>query len=140
MDKRNFGFSEYLALSRLEDEYGSRRRALCYLLQNAYISVSGVMGMECYKMYLDGITSKQNLKSLFLSCLTPIGASDLIRKHKDEYDESILDRLFAWHLPVMLCERDLFSEIIDSIMDGTYNPQFFSAQLKVRFEKFVDSL
>lgn len=140
-NKRTFGTSEYLFLSKLEDEFGDPKRALCYLLQNAYISVSGVMGMDCYKSYKEGLYKKEMLKGhLFSTCITPIGVTDLIRKHKDVYDDSILDILFSWHLPVMLCERELFSEIVDSIMDGTYNHQFFSAQLQVRFNRFVDSL
>lgn len=140
-NKRTFGSIEYLNLSKLEDEFGDPRRALCYLLQNAYINVSGVMGMDCYKSYKEGIYKKETLKGhLFITCVTPIGVADLIRKHKDAYDESILDVLFTWHLPVMLCERELFSEMIESIMDGTYNHQYFSAQLKVRFDKFIDNL
>lgn len=139
-NQRTFGSIEYLQLAKLEDEFGDPRRALRYLLQMAYISVSGVMGLDSYKSYKDGMYSKKTLKSFFISNVTPIGVADQIRKHKDAYDVSIIDKLYNWKLPVMICEKELFIEIIQSIMDGTYNIQYYNAQLQVRYDRFIDSL
>ena len=139
-NKRTFGSIEYLQLSKLEDEFGDPRRALRYLLQMAYISVSGVMGLDSYKSYREGMYSKKTLKSFFISNVTPIGVADKIRQHKDAYDVSIIDKLYNWKLPVMICEKELFIEIIQSIMDGTYNVQYYNAQLQVRYDRFIDSL
>jgi SAP domain. len=140
-DKRIFGRIEYLNLSKLEDEFGDARRALRYLLQVLYIDVSGVMGHDSYAYYKQGIYDKKMLKETFISnvMLAP-GIIDLIKKHKDHYEANIIDTLYTWKLPTMICEKPLFEDIVNSIFDGTFNNQFYSEQLKVRYEKFVDSL
>lgn len=140
-DKRLFGRIEYLNLSKLEDEFGDPRRSVRYLLQVLYIDVSGVMGMDSYDSYRQGIYQKKFLKEMFITnvSIAP-GIIDLIRKYKEYYDPSIIDKLYTWKLPIMLCERQLFEEMVNSIFDGSFNSQFYSAQLKVRYEKFIDRL
>lgn len=140
-DKRLFGRIEYLNLSKLEDEFGDPRKSIRYLLQVIYIDVSGVMGMDSYNSYREGIYQKQFLKEMFITNV-PIapGIINLIQAHKEYYDSKIIDKLYTWTLPIMLCERELFEEIVNSIFDGSFNTQFYSAQLKVRYERFIDKM
>lgn len=140
-DKRLFGRLEYLNLSKLEDEFGDPRRSLRYLLQVLYIDVSGVMGMDAYNYYKQGIYEKKSLKEMFISNV-PIapGIIDGIKKYKEHYETTIIDKLFTWKLPVMICERQLFEEMVDSIFDGSFNIQFYSEKLRIRYERFIDKL
>ena len=140
-DKRLFGRIDYLSLSKLADEFGDSARSLRYLLQVLYIDVSGVMGMESYMEFKKGsYMTKQSLKSYFVSHVMIAGITDRIAKNKEYYDPSIIDKLYSWKLPVMICERSLFTEIVNSIMDGSFNQQFYLAQLKLRYDRFVDGL
>ena len=140
-DKRLFGRIEYLNLSKLEDEFGDLRRAIRYLLQVLYIDVSGVMGMDSYDSYRQGIYQKKFLKEMFITNV-PIapGIIERIRTYKEYYDPDIISKLYTWTLPVMICERKLFQEIVDSIFDGSFNSEFYSAQLKVRYDKLIDKM
>ena len=83
-DKRLFGRIEYLNLSKLEDEFGDKRRALRYLLQVLYIDVSGVMGLSSYDYYRQGIYNKKTLEEMFVSNV-PIapGIIEGIKKYKE---------------------------------------------------------
>ncbi len=140
-DKRLFGRIDYLFLSKLADEFGDPARSLRYLLQVLYIDVSGVMGMESYMEFKKGsYMTKQSLKSYFVSHVMIAGITDRIVKNKEYFDPSIIDKLYSWKLPVMICEKELFTEMVNGIMDGSFNQQFYLAQLKLRYERFVDNL
>lgn len=133
-DKRLFGRLDYLNLSKLEDEFGDSRRALRYLLQVLYIDVSGVMGHDSYDYYTQGIYDKKMLKEMFISnVMIAPGIVDLIMKHKDYYEANIVDKLYSWNLPIMICEKPLFEDIVNSIFDGSFNNQFYSEQLNSTF-------
>lgn len=42
-------------------EEGKRERAIEMLLRVLYIDLSGVFGMDCYKMYREGLYTKKDL-------------------------------------------------------------------------------
>lgn len=140
-DKRLFGRIEYLNLSKLEDEFGDKRRALRYLLQVLYIDVSGVMGLSSYDYYRQGIYNKKTLEEMFVSNV-PIapGIIEGIKKYKEHYEKEIIDKLFSWKLPIMICEKQLFEDMVNSIFDGSFNFQFYDEQLRIRYARFIHKL
>ncbi len=141
VDKHSFGRNEYLNLSKLEEEFGDPRRSLRYLLQVLYIDVSGILGYEQYNYYKQGIYDKKVLKEMFISnVMIAPGVINRIEASKRFYESGIIDRLYTWKLPIEICEKALFEDIVNSILDGNFDIQFYSEQLKTRYETFVNQM
>ena len=140
-DKQNFGRGSYLYMYQLLEEEGKRERAIEMLLRVLYIDLSGVCGMNCYQMFKQGFYTKEKLIEYFnIAIMLAPGIINPIADYKDVYNDSIIDRLYEWELPVQICNKDLFVNLVHSVMNGSYDEEKFEAQLKDAYARFVKKL
>ena len=136
-----FGRQEYYYLHQICLELGNRASALAYLLQVFYIDVSGVCGLDSYQRYKEGIFTKQDLKSWFVSnvMLAP-GIIQSITKLEDVYSDMIVDKLYSWRLPVQICSKQLFLSMVHTALTGTFDVERATSQLKASYDHYIDRL
>lgn len=140
-DKRNFGRGEYLFMYQLLAEEGKRERAIEMLLRVLYIDLSGIFGMDCYKMYIEGLYTKKNLIEYFnVAIMLAPGIINPISEYKDVYTDEMIERLYEQKLPVQICEKKLFLKIVHSVLDGTYDESLIEDEIKTAYNKFVNQL
>ena len=140
-DKQNFGRGEYLSMYQLLAEEGKRERAIETLLRVLYLDLSGVFGMDCYKMYKSGFYTKKELSEYFnVAIILAPGIVNPIEEFKDVYSDEIVNRLYEWTLPVQICEKRLFFTVIHSVLDGTYDEIIIEKTLKAAYNKFIQTL
>ncbi len=140
-DKRNFGRGEYLFMYQLLAEEGKRERAIEMLLRVLYIDLSGIFGIDCYKMYRDGFYTKKDLIEYFnVAIMLAPGIINPISDYKDVYTDEIIERLYEQKLPVQICDKKLFRKIVHSVLDGTYDESSIESELKSEYNKFVKQL
>ncbi len=60
-----------------------------------------------------------------------------IPKYKDVYSDEVVDRIFEWKLPIQVCEKKLFLQLIHSSLDGTFDEDRFLAKLKPAWNNAV---
>lgn len=127
----NFGRNEYLCMHQLCEEVGKRELALEMLLRVLYIDLSGVCGLETFKLYKSGCYSKQDLTDYFDSfiMLAP-GIVNGIIKYHDIFNDSYVDHLYEQRLPVQICNKALFLAIVHSVLDGSYSEEETKQQLR----------
>lgn len=135
-ETHNLGRNAYLDMYRLLKEESKRANALEMLLLVLYIDFSGALGMNYYSHF-----SKQELLESFdaIIMIAP-GLVDDLADFADIYDKSIIDRVYEHRLPVQVCPKELFAQIIASIFDGTYNESDAEALLKKAYCNFVARL
>ncbi len=138
-DTERYGITQYRQLAKLSEICKDFKLCLCYTLQYLYLNVSGSKGMSFYEEYKEGKLRKEVLKSSFSDFIIITG-EESIEKYKEYYEPSIVDELYTWELPVMICEKQLFTEIVNDIMRGAFNRQTYEKELRVRYEKFIDGL
>lgn len=140
-DKRNFGRGEYLFMYQLLAEEGKRECAIEMLLRVLYIDLSGVFGMDCYKMYREGLYTKKDLTEYFsVAIMLAPGIINPISEYKDVYTEEMIERLYEQKLPVQICDKRLFQKVVHSVLAGTYDEILIEAELKSAYNKFVKQL
>lgn len=140
-DKKNFGRNIYLYMYQLLAEEGKKKRAIEMLLRVLYIDLSGVCGMDCYRMYKDGFYTKKDLTEYFnVAIMIAPGIINPISEYKDVYTDEIIERLYEQKLPVQICDKKLFTKIVHSVLDGTYDETSIEAELKSAYDKFVRAL
>lgn len=140
-DTRLFGRQEYFSMYQLMAESGNKKKAIAFLLQVLYIDVSGVCGMESYNYYKEGIYSKSDLENWFSSnvMLAP-GIINPIADYAEYYSDSIIDKLYSWKIPVQICSKGLFLKIVHSALDGNFNFDSTTSELKAAYNQFVNQL
>ncbi len=63
-----------------------------------------------------------------------------LEKFQDIYDSEMIDQLYMWKLPVQICDKKLFREIIESAIDGLVEREHANEKLKMAYDKFIDEL
>lgn len=140
-DKHNFGRGEYLFMYQLLAEEGKRERAIEMLLRVLYIDLSGIFGIDCYKMYREGFYTKKDLIEYFnVAIMLAPGIINPISEYKDVYTDEIIERLYEQKLPVQICDKKLFQKIVHSVLTGTYDEALIEAELKSAYNKFIKQL
>ena len=140
-DQQNFGRGEYFHMYQLLVEEGKRERAIEMLLRVLYIDLSGVYGMNSYKMYKSGFYNKIDLFEHFdVAIMLAPGIVNPIAEFKDVYSDEIANRLYEQKLPVQICDKKLFLTLVHSILDGTYDESEFEKKLQSAYNKFIKSL
>ena len=140
-ETHNFGANAYLNMYQLLKEEGKRGNALEMLLQVIYIDFSGSLGMNCYSLYKSNVYSKQELLEYFnVAVVIAPGLVNDLREFADIYDEGIVDHVCERRLPIQICSKELFKQIIGSVFDGTYNESDAEALLKKAYCNFIAHL
>ena len=138
-DTGNCGSAYYIQMAKIEDEYGDKTLALRYLLQMLYIRVSGICGYSSYLFYLLGDYDINMMENLFSSTFS-FGGFELIREHEPYYDDKMIDELYEWKLPVMLCEKEDFIKIVHGIFEETYDHEQCMEWLYGQYIDFLESI
>ena len=141
IDSHNFGRNEYFNMYQLLMEEGKKDRAAKMLLQVFYLDLSGVCDYSSLRLYKEGIYSKKDLLEHFdIAIMLAPGIISRIAELKDEYDDSIIDWLYEHTLPIQVCSKQLFQEIVLSIFDGTFSEEIATEKLQRAYEKTIKKL
>ena len=137
----NFGRNAYHCMYQLLKEEGKRENAIEMLLRVLYIDLSGTLGMDCYKLYKDGIYTQKELIEYFNAAimLAP-GITNAVSDYKDVYNDNIVECVYEHKLPVLICDKKLFLDIVHSLLEGTYDEEIATEKVKKEYIKFVKSL
>lgn len=68
------------------------------------------------------------------------GIINPIADYAEYYSDSIIDKLYSWKLPVQICSKGLFLKIVHSALDGNFNFDSTTSELKAAYNQFVNQL
>ena len=135
-EQHNFGINAYRDMYQLLVEEGRRSQAIEMLLRIIYIDWSGAECLESREFL-----SKRELKDDFESnVLLAPGIAQDIASYKDVYSDEMIDRIYEWKLPLQICSKRLFTSIVHSALDGTYDEAAVRQKLKRAYNKAIDAL
>jgi hypothetical protein len=135
---RDFGRTQYLYMYQLLNEEGKRERALYMLLRVLYIDLSGVEGMQWYDMYRRGFYNQKQIRESFdIAIILAPGILNPIKDFKDIYYDELVDSIYEQKLPMQICEKKLFLNIVHSVLDGTYDQEATEEKLKRAYYKYL---
>lgn len=137
----SFGRTEYLSMYQLLVEEGKRKDAIAMLLRIIYIDVSGVEGLDAMGLYKTGSITLKEAKDFFsVAVMLAPGLVNDIDEYADVYEDSMVDCIFEWHLPINLCSKANFLEMVHSCMDGSFDEEKFMGKLKRAYNKALGEL
>lgn len=138
---RIFGRTEYLCMYELLEEEGRRKEALEMLLRVIYIDFCGTELLDFIRLYKSGIYTVQTIKEYFsVAIMIAPGLINAIPKYADIYEDSMVDKLYEWKLPVRVCSKELFLEIMHSIYNGNYDTTITEEKLRKAYNKKIKKL
>lgn len=137
----SYGRNEYFCMFELLMGEQKYRNAIEMLLRVIYIDVSGVDGLDYLKMYQVGdFTAKEARDSFDAAVMIAPGLFYRLEKLKDYYEEAFVDRIFQWKLPLNICSKRLFLEMIHAAFDGTFDEEVYYKKLKAAYNKVIRDL
>ena len=140
LQSANFGRTEYFLMFELLKEQGNEKLAFEFLLRVFYLDVSGIEGISLIELYAKGAWSRKEAKDFFgSSIMLAPGIIDAISRAKEYYSDDLVDELYETQLPVQVCDKQMFLDLIHSIIDGTYDEEKATKKLKKAFEEFVEN-
>lgn len=114
-DKKSFGRYAYdEIISLLSKKEGKEREILVCLGKELLIDMSGALSYEDWKNVFEWNLEKDDTAEIWF---TPY-LLRTIPKYMDYYDESIIDEVFTLKLPMNVCSKEVYKEIIEMIFDG----------------------
>ncbi len=139
-DKKAYGRSEYISLAELSNEIGDRSLCIACLLRVLFIDISGVINLPAYLAYQNNNLNKEYIRenSNMYSALPWI--TDRLYKLRNYYHQGLLGEVLKWKLPVMIGGLDVFSEIVNSSINGSFDYQHYIEVLRDKHKKYVDEL
>jgi len=141
LNDRDYGRNTNLCMFQLLEEEGRYKDALVMIMRVFYIDLSGVDGLRYLDLYRSGINTKNDILDYFdVSVMLAPGIIQLIAKYKSEYTDDIIQQLYRQKLPVNVCNQKLFTTIVSSIMNGSYNDATVKAQLRSAYNKAFRAL
>ena len=136
-----FGRNEYYNMYQALAEENKREQALEMLMRVLYIDLSGVDGIDDIALYKKGECTYNELRDSFdIFIMLAPGIVEPIAKYADVYNDDMVKHIYEWHLPVQICSKSLFLEIVHSVIDGTYNEQVMTCRLKAEYIKYIKAL
>ena len=140
-DTHHYGRHEYFCMYQLLAEEGKRKKAMEMLLRILYIDLSGVNGETTFELFKKGLSTFEDLEDHFhVAVMLAPGIVYPVAEYADVFDRSIVDKLYEWKLPVQICDKNFFLDIINSLFDGTYDEQDVEEKLKARYDAFIQAL
>ena len=138
---RHFGRGIYLNMYQLLQEEGKKERALEMLLRVLYIDLSGIEGDSIYEFYKGGLyTQEETIEYFDIAIMLAPGIINSVKEFKGVYNDSVVDKIYEQKLPMQVCKKELFFEIIHSLLEDTYNEEYFVKKLKAEFTKLIKTL
>lgn len=111
------------------------------LLRVLYIDLSGIGVLDNISSYKHGYYTRKELKADYgVAFMFAPGIVHLIIEFADIYEEAIIDRIYEQKLPIQLCNKELFKNIVKSVIDDTYDEEKAEKELKKAYYKLVDSI
>lgn len=131
----------YQILYSVFREEGKNADALEMLLEICYLNLSGVKIQIFLDNYRGKKDLKKKLKETFAYSVTISSETlELLKKFKELYDRKLIDQLYEEPLPVQICEKELFCEIIEASMEGRLDREAVAEKLRERYDRYVDTL
>lgn len=140
-DTHSFGRNAYLCMYQLLKEENRKANALEMLLQVLHIDFSGSLGMDCYDLFKNNVYSKQELLDCFnIAMMIAPGLINDLSAFADIYDEGTVEHVCERRLPVQICSKELFKQIVGSVFDGTYTESEAEKLLKKAYCDYIAQL
>lgn len=138
---KKFGRNQYLNMFELLEKENKKSEAIKMLIRVIYIDVSGVVLLPFLNIYKFGIYTKSDLKDTYQAniMLAP-GVINLLKNYADYYNESYIDDLYNWKLPIQICNKQLFLSMIHDGLNGNFNFDYYELKLKNAYYKAIDLL
>lgn len=137
----SFGRNEYFCMFELLMEEKKYKNSVEMLLRVIYIDVSGAEGLPYLKMYQEGsFTAKEARDSFHAAVILAPGLFVRLSKLHEYYEEAFVDRIFQWRLPVNICSKSLFLEMVNATFDGTFDEEMFYKKLKAAYNRMIRQL
>lgn len=128
--------NDYYFMYEVLCQENKEKQAMEMLLRVLYVDLSGSEGVQFWDLYRTGAYGKLEILDTYdIAIMLAPGIVALIEKHKDVYDDSIIDKIYEWNLPFCCCDKQLFKKIVSSIMDGTYDEEAVNKKLKAVYGK-----
>lgn len=138
--QRILGRNEYLNMHQLLMEEKRYKDALDQLLRVFYIDLSGY-NSNALSLYSQGIYKKSDLKQGFqTSIMIAPGIIKGIGDLQDYYETDMARKMTEWKLPFNACSPDLYINIVESIIHGSFDEEDSLKKLKTGYNKAVDML
>ncbi len=130
--------NDYLFMYQLLVEEGRRKDALQMLLRVIYMDVSAIEAMDSFDLYKRGLITAKEMRERFgaVIILAPRLIKD-ITSFADIYDDSFVDRVYEWDLPIQICNKKQFLSFVHSVFDGSYVEEEFEQKLKNAYYKVI---
>lgn len=140
-DTRLFGRVEYYFMYEILHDEGRRADAIQMLLRVLYLDLSGVSGIPSYDMCRRKIISKKDLAEHFEAnfILAP-GIIEPIAGYRDVYTDEMVDKLFAWKLPVQVCSKKTFLKLVHAALEGNFDTTEVKKALSAEYASFIKHL
>lgn len=128
LHSNNFGRNEYFAMYELLLEEIKRENALTMLLRVLYLDLSGVEYLGLIDLYRSGIYAKKELiDNMSASIFIASGIIHPITNFKDIYTDLLVDRVYEQKLPIQICDKATFLDIVHSVLNGTFDEDAFQS-------------
>lgn len=137
----DFGRSQYYMMYQLLLEENKRKQACRIILHVLYLDLSGVYSRDALRLYKSGILNKDELYGTL--SVAPFFAPFVICpivELKDVFDIKYIDRIYEHRLPFNICNKELFIEIVESLIYGTFDEVYYTKRLEEQCKKLVASL
>lgn len=154
----------HLNMSQLLREEGKTEREFAELLYVIYIDVSGVTGIDYYRMFLSDPNEREdnwrlaNKADPRAASKAPVPvaayaedysvyyfpAPGLIKSLSDfdsvskDFVLGVIDRCYRQKLPMQICDKELFTQMIFSGMDGSYDSDAINKKLMQSFIRYLE--
>lgn len=122
-------------------EQRKRSDALEMLLRVFYLDLSGVLAQPMFNMYQEKFYTKKDLREYVnIALMLAPGLVTALGEFDDIYVPEMIDMLFDWKLPVQICDKELFREIIEKSISRSLDEEQAYRKIKNAYNRFVDKL
>ena len=140
-DNNSFGRNEYYYMHQLLAEEGRHQDSLSMLLRVLYIDLSGSYAMNNINLYYKKVYTKKDLKDYFdIAIMLAPGIVNAVSDYKEYYSPDIINRLYEQELPIQICDKKVFQDIVESILNDKFDEKSVLSQLQKSYNKLISSL
>ena len=132
----NFGYDGYINMYELLCEENKMPEALQILLLILSLDVSGTIYQPPFQSYFYKLMSKQELIDKTNVAISEHYIKEL-PKYKKYIDFEIIDKSYNDKLPIQICDKDLFTEIITEGINETINLKKYNSILTENYKKQI---
>lgn len=136
MNSTNFGYYEYINMYELLCEENKIPEALQILLLILSLDVSGTIYQPPFQSYFYKLISKQELIEKTNVAISEYHIKEL-PKYKKYIDFKIIDKCYNDKLPIQICDKDLFTEIITEGVNETIDLKKYNLILTENYKKQI---